>query len=256
MDRKYRKPVIAGNWKMNMLPSMVAPFGKRLKALAGFSDWCETVVCVPFVMLTHAIDVFSDCRISVGAQNVGERESGALTGEVSAAQLADLGVKYVIVGHSERRTLFGEDNITVNKKIRLALNAGLNPIVCVGETAEERDMDAALDIVRLQVKYALNGLDIKSLGRVTLAYEPVWAIGTGRNATAEQAGEVCSYIRSVVGELFDAPGARAMTVLYGGSVNAENAAELFSRADVDGGLVGGASLDPDVFYSVIKAADQ
>jgi len=256
LNRKYRKTVIAANWKMNLLPSDVKPYAETLKALAGKTRHCEVVVCAPFVMLPQLVKAFRDSRIAVGAQNVSDKESGAYTGEVSAGQLRDLGVKYVIIGHSERRGYYGETDDTVRAKVAAALGAGLIPIICVGETLQQREMGVTKDLVSMQVKLALSGVPAEKMRRVIFAYEPIWAIGTGVTASAQEANEVCSHIRAVIRSLYGARTARAVTIQYGGSMNKNNAAELLSMPDVDGGLIGGASLDPRHFASIIEAANQ
>jgi len=256
MNRKYRKTIIAGNWKMNMLASQIKPFADELKTLAPKAKWCETVVCVPFVNVPAALKAFKDSRVSVGAENLNENEKGAYTGEVSAAMLADLGVKYVIIGHSERRQYYGETDISVNKKVHAALKAGLYPIVCVGESLEQRELEITLELIALQVKTALAGVPAEKMRRVVIAYEPIWAIGTGKTATAEQANEVCNAIRTVIRKLYGARVARAVTIQYGGSMNEKNAAELLAQPDIDGGLIGGASLVPEKFAKIIEAANQ
>lgn len=255
MNRKYRKAIVAGNWKMNLLPSQVPPFGAELNSLASQFRREEAIVCVPFVMLPAALRVFEGTRISVGAQNVSENPGGAFTGEVCADQLRDLGVKYVIIGHSERRTLFDEDDIRINNKVRLALAAGLHPIICVGETSEQRNMDVTFEVIRLQVKSSLYGLDEHMLRHVVFAYEPVWAIGTGITASPAQAEEVCSFIRATVRSRFGARAARSLPILYGGSMTPENAASFFGMSDIDGGLIGGASLDPHRFFNILQEAE-
>lgn len=256
MNRKYRKTIIAGNWKMNMLASQVKPFADELKTLSPRAKWCETVVCVPFVMVPAALKAFKDSRVAVGAENLNENEKGAYTGEVSAAMLADLGVKYVIIGHSERRQYYGETDISVNKKVHAALEAGLNPIICVGESLEQRELDITLELITLQVKTALAGVPAEKMRKVVIAYEPIWAIGTGKTATAEQANEVCSAIRGVIRTIYGARIARAVTIQYGGSMNDKNAAELLAQPDIDGGLIGGAALVPEKFAAIIDAANQ
>ncbi|HHU05047.1 MAG TPA: triose-phosphate isomerase [Clostridiales bacterium] len=256
MNRKYRKTVIAGNWKMNMLPSEVKPYADTLRALAGKTKHCEVVICAPFVMLPQLIKALRDCRIAVGAQNVSDKDSGAYTGEVSANQLRDLGVKYVIIGHSERRSYFGETDEMVRAKVTAAIGAGLIPIICVGETLEQREMGVTKDLISMQVKLALSAVPPEKMRRVIFAYEPVWAIGTGKTASAEEAGEVCSHIRAIIRSLYGARIARAVTIQYGGSMNKDNAAQLLSMPDIDGGLIGGASLDPEHFAAIIEAANQ
>ena len=197
-----------------------------------------------------------DCRISVGAQNLHQESHGAYTGEVSAAMLADAGVKYVIIGHSERRQYCEETDALVARKVTAALEAGLHAIVCVGETLEQRDMDITLDLISVQVKAALSGITADQLRHVVFAYEPVWAIGTGRTATAEQAAEVCGHIRAILRKLYGARAARSVTVQYGGSMNAGNAHELLGQLDIDGGLIGGAALKAEDFTAIVQAANQ
>ena len=256
MNRRYRKTVIAGNWKMNMTASETKKFAEELKAIMPKAKWCDVVVCVPSVNISTAIRAFKDLRVSVGAENVFYEKSGAYTGEVSAEMLKDLGVKYVIIGHSERRQYFGETDFTVNKKALAALEAGLHPIICVGETLEQRELGITMELIALQVKSALAGVPAEKLRKCVIAYEPVWAIGTGKTATAEQAGEVCSNIRATIRSLYGARVARSVTIQYGGSMNPKNAAELLSQPDIDGGLIGGASLKPEQFVDIINAANQ
>ena len=256
MNRKYRKTVIAGNWKMNKTASETKKFAEELKALLPKAKWCDIVVCVPSVDIAAAIKGFKDARVSVGAQNVFYEKNGAYTGEVSADMLKDLGVKYVIIGHSERRQYFGETDLTVNRKVLSALEAGLHPIICVGETLEQRELGITMELIALQVKSALAGVSAEQMRRCVIAYEPIWAIGTGKTATADQAEEVCAAIRKVVGELYGEDAAKALTVQYGGSMNAKNCEELLSKKDVDGGLIGGASLDPKALMEIVHAANQ
>lgn len=255
MNRKYRKTVIAGNWKMNMRPSEVKGFADELKTLVPKAKWCEVVICAPYVDIPAAIKAFKDYRVSIGAENLNENAKGAYTGEVSADMLADLGLKYVIIGHSERRQYYGETDIFVNKKVHAALNAGLSPIVCVGESLEQRELGITLELIALQVKTALANVPAEKVRKIIIAYEPIWAIGTGKTATAEQANEVCCAIRSVIRNLYGARTARAVTIQYGGSMNEKNAEELLSQPDIDGGLIGGASLVPEKFAAIIKAAN-
>ena len=256
MNRKYRKTIIAGNWKMNMTPSQVKPFADELKALNPRPKWCETVICAPFVDIPAAIKAFKDSRVAIGAENLNENPKGAYTGEVSASMLADMGVKYVIIGHSERRQYYGETDISVNKKVHAALEAGLQPIVCVGESLEQRELGITIELITLQVKTALANVPAEKMRKIVIAYEPIWAIGTGKTATAEQANEVCSAIRAVIRSLYGARIARAVTIQYGGSMNEKNAAELLAQPDIDGGLIGGASLVPEKFSAIINAANQ
>ena len=256
MNRRYRKTIIAGNWKMNMTASETKKFAEELKAIMPKAKWCDVVVCVPSVNISTAIRAFKDLRVSVGAENVYFEEKGAYTGEVSAEMLKDLGVKYVIIGHSERRQYFGETDFTVNKKALAALDAGLHPIICVGETLEQRELGITMELIALQVKSALAGVPAEKLRKCVIAYEPVWAIGTGKTATAEQAAEVCTFIRTTVRHLYGARIARSITIQYGGSMKPSNAAELLGQSDIDGGLIGGASLKPAEFVEIINAANQ
>jgi triosephosphate isomerase len=256
MNRKYRNTVIAANWKMNLLPSKVKAYAEELKPLTAQAKWCDIVVCPPFVMIPAVQKAFRDCRISTGAQNLSEKEKGAYTGEVSAGQLADIGVHYVIIGHSERRSYYGETNLLVNEKIHAALGENLRPIVCVGESALEREMGVTAELVSLQVKLALSGVPAAKMRRIIIAYEPIWAIGTGKTATSEDAAAVCNTIRTVIRGLYGARTARAVSILYGGSMNAKNARELLSQPDIDGGLIGGASLIPADFAAIVDAANQ
>ena len=254
MNRRYRKTIIAGNWKMNKTPSETKAFAEQFKAILPKTKWCDIVVCVPTVDLSAAVRSFKDSRIAVGAENVYFEKSGAYTGEISADMLADLGVRYVIVGHSERRALFGETDEIVNKKVLAALEAGLNPIICVGESLAQREMGVTMELIALQVKSALAGVSAEQMRRCVIAYEPIWAIGTGKTATADQAEEVCGQIRKVIGEVYGEAVAEATTVQYGGSMNAKNCEELLSKKDVDGGLIGGASLKAPDFAVIVNAA--
>lgn len=255
MNKELRKAVIAGNWKMNKNPeetkallAEVAPLVKDAK--------CEVVACVPFIDLPAAIEAAKGTNIKIGAQNCHWEESGAFTGEIAANMLTSIGVSYVIIGHSERRTYFGETDQTVNQRIRAALDAGLSVILCVGETLEQREQGITEELVALQTKIALLGVTKEELARVIIAYEPIWAIGTGRTATSAQAGEVCRAIRSVIAALYDKQTADAFTIQYGGSMNAKNAAELLAQGDVDGGLIGGASLKAADFAEIVRAASE
>ena len=254
MNRRYRKTIIAGNWKMNKTATDTKKFAEELKPLLPRAKWCEVVVCVPFVNIPAALKAFKDMRVAVGAENLYYEPSGAYTGEVSADMLKDLGVKYVVIGHSERRQYFGETDVTVNKKVHAALEVRLNPIICVGESLEQRDMGVTLELIALQVKSALSGVAPEKVRKCVVAYEPIWAIGTGRTATAEQAAEVCTAIRATIRNLYGARVARSITIQYGGSMNPKNAAA--AQPDVDGGLIGGASLKPDQFVDIVNAANQ
>ncbi|MBQ6116967.1 MAG: triose-phosphate isomerase [Oscillospiraceae bacterium] len=256
MNRRYRKTIIAGNWKMNKTATETKKFAEELKAVMPKAKWCEVVVCVPSVNVQAAVKAFKDLRVSVGAQNLFYEKSGAYTGEVSADMLKDLGVKYVIVGHSERRQYFGETDVTVNKKVLAALEAGLHPIICVGESLEQREMGITMELVAMQVKAALSGVSADKVRKCVIAYEPIWAIGTGKTATAQQAAEVCTLIRTTIRHLYGARIARSVTIQYGGSMKPSNAAELLAQPDIDGGLIGGASLKSGEFVEIINAANQ
>ena len=256
MNRKYRKTVIAGNWKMNMLASEIKPFMEQLKENLPKTRACDVVLCTPAPLLPAMIKAGKDCKVAAGGQDVSKYEKGAYTGEVSAAQLADIGAKYCIVGHSERRQYHGEDDMLINAKVKALLEKGIIPIICVGESLEQREMDLTMEYVAYQVKAALSGVDSSQLRRCIIAYEPIWAIGTGKTATAEQAEEVCQGIRAVVRGIYGARPARAVSILYGGSMNAKNAFELLAQPDIDGGLIGGASLKPVDFSEIVKATDQ
>ena len=256
MNRRYRKTIIAGNWKMNKTASETKKFAEELKAIMPRAKWCDVVVCVPAVNIPTAIKAFKDVRVSVGAENVFYEKSGAFTGEVSADMLKDLGVKYVIIGHSERRQYFGETDFTVNKKVLAALETGLHPIICVGESLEQRELGITMELIALQIKSALAGVSADKLRKCVIAYEPIWAIGTGKTATPEQAEEVCEHIRAVIRKLYGAKVARAISILYGGSMNEKNAYDLLAQPDIDGGLIGGAALKAGDFVEIINAANQ
>ena len=242
MNRKYRKTVIAGNWKMNKTPTETKEFMTVFKAMLPKGRWCDIALCVPAVCIPAAVRAMRETRVGIGAENCNANASGAYTGEISADMLLDLGVEYVILGHSERRQYFAETDETVNKKVLKAFEKGLIPIICVGESLEQREQGITADLVRMQVKIALLGVTAEQAKTAIIAYEPIWAIGTGKTATTEQAEEVCKTIRDCVCELYGAETADSITIQYGGSVNAKNSAELFAQADIDGGLVGGASL--------------
>ncbi len=256
MNQRYRKTIIAGNWKMNKTPAAAKALIEELKSLVSKVKWCEIVLCVPAIDIPAAIKASKGFKVSIGAQNMHWEKSGAFTGELSADMLTELGVKYVIIGHSERRAYFAETDVTVNKKVLAALESGLRPIVCVGESLEQRELGITLEHIRLQVKVALKDVDASSVKRVVIAYEPIWAIGTGKTATSEQADEVCGAIRDCIREMYGARVARAVTIQYGGSMNAGNAAELLSKTNVDGGLIGGAALKAPDFAAIINAANQ
>ncbi|QNL43981.1 triose-phosphate isomerase [Oscillibacter hominis] len=256
MNRRYRKTIIAGNWKMNKTATETKQFAEELKPILPKAKWCDVVVCVPACNISTAVRAFKDMRVSIGAENLYYEKSGAYTGEVSADMLKDLGVKYVIIGHSERRQYFGETDATVSKKVHAALDAGLLPIICVGESLEQREAGITAEWIALQVKSALVGVSADKLRKCVIAYEPIWAIGTGKTATAEQAAEVCTAIRATIRSLYGARVARSVTIQYGGSMNPSNAAELLAQPDVDGGLIGGAALVPQKFVDIINAANQ
>ncbi len=241
---------------MNKTMTETREFAEALKPVLGKHKWCEVVICLPAVNIQGALKVFKDSRVSIGGETCHYESSGAYTGEVTAEMLKDIGAKYVIIGHSERRQYYNETDFTVNKKAHAALEADLRPIICVGESLEQRELGVTEELISYQVKVALAGLNANQVRKVVIAYEPIWAIGTGRTATAEQAGEVCSHIRSVIRKMYGARIARAVTIQYGGSMNAKNAAELLAQPDVDGGLIGGASLKPEDFMAIINAAKQ
>ncbi len=239
-----RKKIVAGNWKMNMTPSQAVALCDELKDLVK-SDSVDVVYCVPAIDIVPVVEAVKGTNVEVGAENMYFEEKGAYTGEISAAMLVDAGVKYVIIGHSERRDYFKEDDELLNKKVKKAFEAGLTPILCCGETLEQREMGVTMDWIRFQIKSDLVGVTADQVKEMVIAYEPIWAIGTGKTATTEQAEEVCKGIRECVAEMYDQATADAVRIQYGGSVNAGNAAELFAQPDIDGGLVGGASLKAD-----------
>ena len=247
------KYVIAGNWKMNKTPAEATALIEAIKPLVKDAT-CDVVVGVPFIDLPAALEATKGSNIGVAAQNCYWEKSGAFTGEISADMLRELGVGYVILGHSERRTYFGDTDATVAKRVRGALDAGLTAILCVGEYLEQREQGITAEICAMQTKIALEGVSKDELSRVIIAYEPVWAIGTGKTATAEQANEVCAQIRAVIAGLYDQDAADAVTIQYGGSMNAGNAAQLLAMSDVDGGLIGGASLKAEDFATIVAAA--
>ena len=239
-----RRKIVAGNWKMNMTPSEAVKLVEELKPLVVSED-VDVVFCVPAIDIVPVVEAAKGSNIEVGAENMYFEEKGAYTGEISAAMLVDAGVKYVILGHSERRDYFKEDDALLNKKVKKAFEAGLTPILCCGETLEQREMGITLDWIRTQIKSDLVGVTADQVASMVIAYEPIWAIGTGKTATSDQAEEVCGAIRECIKEIYDEATAEAVRIQYGGSVNAGNAAELFAQPDIDGGLVGGASLKPD-----------
>lgn len=239
-----RRKIIAGNWKMNMTPSEAVALAETLKPLVK-TDEADVVFCVPAIDLIPVMEAVKGTNIEVGAENMYYEEKGAFTGEISPAMLTDAGVKYVIIGHSERREYFAETDETVNKKVLKAFEHGLTPIICCGESLTQREQGITLDWIRMQVKIAFQNVTADQAKKAVIAYEPIWAIGTGKTATTEQAEEVCAAIRACIGEIYDEATKEAIRIQYGGSVNAANAAELFAQPDIDGGLVGGASLKAD-----------
>jgi len=254
MKKESRKVIIAGNWKMNMTPSAAKTAIAKTAELVAGKDGCEVVLCVPFVDIAAAVEAAKGTNVKIGAQNVHFEAKGAYTGEIAADMLVECGIEYVIVGHSERRQYFGETDETVNKRTRAALEAGLKVILCLGEVLGERQSGITEEIVSMQTKLDLAGIPAEQMKNVIIAYEPVWAIGTGLTATPEQAEEVCALIRKVVAGLYDEAVADALTIQYGGSMNDGNAAELLAKLDVDGGLIGGASLVPEKFAKIVDAA--
>jgi len=256
MNRKYRKTVIAGNWKMNKTPSQTKEFMTQLKAIMPKGRWCDIALCVPAVCIPAAVRAMRETRVGIGAENCHAAKSGAYTGELSTEMLVDAGCKYVIIGHSERREMFGETDADVNAKVLAALEAGLTPIMCCGETLAQRQAGITDEHIAMQIKLGLAGVPEDKIRKVIIAYEPIWAIGTGMTATPEQAQEVCENIRAVVRKLYSSKNARAISILYGGSMNEKNAFELLAQPDIDGGLIGGASLVPEKFVQIIEAANQ
>lgn len=255
MDKQNRKAIIAGNWKMNKTATEAKALISEL--IPAVKDaGCEVVICVPFTDLVTAVEMTKGTNIHVGAENVHFEKSGAFTGEISADMLTDLGVEYVVIGHSERRQYFAETDETVNKRTKAALAGGLKPIICVGESLAQREQGVTEELVRMQVKIALNGVTADELKNVVIAYEPIWAIGTGMTATADDAQEVCAAVREALADLFGAELASGIRVLYGGSAKPGNIAELTAKPDVDGALVGGASLKAaDFSQMVVKSAE-
>ena len=239
-----RKKIIAGNWKMNMTPSEAVKLVEELKPLV-VNDEVDVVFCVPAIDIIPAMEAAKGTNIQIGAENMYFEEKGAYTGEISPNMLVDAGVKYVIIGHSERREYFAETDETVNKKVLKAFEHGLTPIICCGETLTRREQGITLDWIRQQIKIAFQNVTAEQAKTAVIAYEPIWAIGTGKTATSDQAEEVCGAIRACIAEVYDEATAAEIRIQYGGSVNAGNAAELFAKPDIDGGLVGGASLKPD-----------
>ena len=250
-----RKKVIAGNWKMNSdLAETQNLISKLSNGLSKEKTNCDVIVCPPFTSLMEASSLLKNTSIKLGAQNLYYEDSGAYTGEVSASMLKSVGCEYVILGHSERRTIFNETDEVINKKIKKALESGLKPIFCLGETLEQREKNVTIDVIKKQLTVGLNDISEKNLSNIIIAYEPVWAIGTGRNATPEQAEDVHKFIRSWIKDKYSANAAENLIIQYGGSVKPDNAKELLSQKDIDGALVGGACLKAESFIAIIKAA--
>jgi triosephosphate isomerase len=253
MNKNLRQAIIAGNWKMNKTRSEAKTLIEALKPVAAKAD-CGVVICVPFTNLETAIELTKGTNIKVGAQNCHFKKNGAFTGEISADMLAEMGVEYVIIGHSERRQYFAETDLTVNRRTKAALAAGLKVILCVGEMLAEREDGITEDVVELQTVAAFTGISEADAKNVIIAYEPVWAIGTGKTATDEQAEEVCAFIRKVIEKRYNKAVADGMTIQYGGSMNPKNAAGLLAKENIDGGLIGGASLKAEDFGVLLDAA--
>ncbi|MDD5796004.1 MAG: triose-phosphate isomerase [Oscillospiraceae bacterium] len=255
MDKAKRKAIIAGNWKMNKTPKEAKELLTAVAPLVKDAD-CEVIACVPYVDLQTALEVTEGTNIKIGAENCHWAETGAFTGEISTGMLKEMGVEYVVLGHSERRQYFGETDETVNKRTKAALAAGLKPIVCVGELLWERECNITEEVIARQIKLDLFDVTEEEVLNTVIAYEPVWAIGTGKTATAEQAEEVCGFIRATLAKLYSQKVADAVTIQYGGSMNDGNADELLSKENVDGGLIGGASLVAEKFAAIVKAASK
>lgn len=250
-----RRTVIAGNWKMNMTPAQTKKFIEELAPMVKGVTGCDIVLCVPFVDIATAVEAAKGTNIHIGAENVHFAESGAYTGEISAAMLTEIGTEYVVIGHSERRQYFAETDETVNLRTKAALAAGLKVILCLGEVKEERLAGVTDEVVSMQTKLDLAGIGAEDLKNVIIAYEPVWAIGTGLTATPEQADETCGTIRKTIAALYGDAAAEEITIQYGGSMNDANAGELLAKVNVDGGLIGGASLKTDKFNVIVQAAN-
>ncbi len=248
-----RKKIIAGNWKMNKTPKEAVELVQLLKDKID-TDKVDVALCVPAIDIIPVLDAVKGTKIAVGAQNMYFEDKGAYTGEISADMLAEVGVKYVIIGHSERRQHFSETNENVNKKVLKALEKGLTPIICVGETIEQRNKGITVEFIKIQVKSALQNISIEQVEKIVMAYEPIWAIGTGVTATSQQAEEICSVIRNVLEELYNKNVAEKIRIQYGGSVKGSNAKELFDMPNIDGGLIGGASLKED-FCNIVNYQD-
>ena len=255
MNKAKRTAVIAGNWKMNKTPAETTALINEMKPLVKDAD-CKVVLCVPAIDIPAAVEAAKGSNIEIGAENVHFKESGAYTGEIAANMLVEAGVKYVVIGHSERRQYFGETDQTVNLRTLAAVKAGLTAIVCVGETLEQRELGYTETLLKFQTKMALTNVSAEDLKNIVIAYEPVWAIGTGVTATAEQADEGNGFVREAIAEVYGKEVAETVTVQYGGSMNAKNADELVAKVNVDGGLIGGASLKAEDFAVIVKAASK
>ncbi|REJ13911.1 MAG: triose-phosphate isomerase [Caldibacillus debilis] len=249
-----RKPIIAGNWKMHKTAAEAVDFVEKVKDKIPPNDRVDAVVCAPALFLDRLVGAVKGSELAVGAQNMHFQDQGAFTGEISPLALSDLGVQYVIIGHSERREMFNETDESVNKKMHAAFKHSLVPIVCVGETLEQREKGETKHVVETQIKKAFEGLKPDQAEKAVVAYEPVWAIGTGRSATAEDANEVCGYIRSVIAGMFGKEVAEKVRIQYGGSVKPDNIGDFVKRPHIDGALVGGASLDPQSFLQLLEAS--
>ncbi|MBE6776822.1 MAG: triose-phosphate isomerase [Ruminococcaceae bacterium] len=255
MDKTKRNAVIAGNWKMNKTPCETTALINEMKPLVAGAD-CKVVLCVPFIDIPAAVEAAKGSNIEIGAENVHFKASGAYTGEISAQMLVESGVKYVVIGHSERRQYFGETDQTVNLRTLAAIQAGLTAIVCVGETLEQRELGYTETLLKFQTKMALTNVKAEDLNKIIIAYEPVWAIGTGVTASAQQADEGNGFVREAIAEVYGKDVADTVTIQYGGSMNAGNADELVAKINVDGGLIGGASLKAEDFSVIVKAASK
>ena len=255
MDKAKRPAVIAGNWKMNNTPAQTTALINEMKPLVAGAD-CKVVLCVPAIDIPAAVEAAKGSNIEIGAENVHFKESGAYTGEIAANMLVEAGVKYVVIGHSERRQYFGETDQTVNLRTLAAVKAGLTAIVCVGETLEQRELGYTETLLKFQTKMALTNVSAEDLKNIIIAYEPVWAIGTGVTATADQADEGNGFVREAIAEVYGKDVAETVTVQYGGSMNAKNADELVAKVNVDGGLIGGASLKAPDFAAIVTAASK
>lgn len=255
MNKSLRKAIIAGNWKMNKTRPEAKELLEAIKPLVANAEGkVEVIACVPFTNLETAVNATAGSNVKIGAENVHFEKSGAFTGEISADMLTEVGVEYVVIGHSERRQYFGETDETVNKRTKAALTAGLKPIVCVGELKWERECNITEEVIARQIKLDLWDVTAEDVKKTVIAYEPVWAIGTGLTATPDQAEEVCAFIRATLAKLYDQATADAVTIQYGGSMNAANCAELLAKPNIDGGLIGGASLKAADFNTIVQAA--